>query len=766
MIGVWRILGVVQAIWPLFTGDMERRLAAVMIADVAGYGRLSQADEEGTRARFQADLHEVFEPQIAAHHGRLVKTMGDGLLVEFRSVVDALRCAVEVQRREAERNTGVPGDRRMEFRIGINLGDIIVEGDDIHGDGVIIAERLQALADPGGILISGTAYDHVEAKLDVGYEFLGEQPVKNIDKPVRAYRVLTSPEAVGKTIRAIKPATRSWRLPALAATLAVAIAAGIAGWLINDKPPDEAPVAVLPRGGPSLVVLPFKNMSNDAEQGYLADGLTEDLTTDLARVPGLVVISRNAAFQYKDKSVDPTEVAAKLRVKYILEGSIRRVGDELRINAQLIDGETGLHKWAERFDGAWADVFTLQDRVIQNVVNALELRVASGQKAAQTPGGTRNPDAYDAYLQGLELVWRDTPADFAKAVPHLERAIELDPNYGEALAALAQAYRRASRSTEWEQAVGGSSYADTVAKSVAYLQEALKRPSPRAFRLDADLRIYALQHDEAIADLERAIALDPSDYESYAWMAYVLNLSGRPEEGQRFIEAAVRLDPRASEWLVPDMGFAEFCAGRYEEAAATLEKQLAAHPDDDWSGTILAAAYGHLGRDAAALNAELDAAAVKNGVPAWSQLLARVRIPFKERADARRLSEGLCKAGVPELPFGYDPLSKNRLTDEEIKTILFGHTLRGKDIDTGATWTLVFAPDGAFTFASDSPYRSAPSEAGRIVEIDNGVMCWGYPTTGSRGCGALFRASGDTGAKKDALLWVSHVDRILFSLVD
>jgi TolB-like protein/class 3 adenylate cyclase/Flp pilus assembly protein TadD len=746
---------------------MERRLAAVMIADVAGYGRLSQADEEGTRARFQSDLHEVFEPQIAAHHGRLVKTMGDGLLVEFHSVVDAVRCAIDVQRTKAERNARELPERRMAFRIGINLGDVIVEGEDIHGDGVIITERLQALADPGGLLISGTAYDHVEKKIDVGYEFLGEQLVKNIDKPVRTYRLLMGADDAGKTIGVVmRAATRSWRLPAIAATLVVAIAAGFTAWLTRDQPTEKPPVAALPSDGPSIAVLPFKSMSSDVEQGYLADGLTEDMTTDLARVPGLLVVSRNAAFQYKDRAVDPVEVAAKLRVRYILEGSVRRVGDELRINAQLIDGETGVHKWAERFDGNWADVFTLQDKVIQNVVSALELRLVPGQKTAQAPGGTGNPDAYDAYLQGLELVWRDTAADLAKAVPHLERAVALDPNYGEALAALAQAYRRAGSSTEWEQAVGASSYADTAAKAVAYLQEALKHPSPRAFRIDADLRIYAQQHDEAIADLERAIALDPSDYESYAWMAYAMNLAGRPEDGQRYIEAALRLDPRAVELLVPDIGFAQFSAGRFADAAATLEKHFAANPESGWSGALLAAAYGHLGGDATSLVQQLDALAVKNEGVGFTQLLARTWIPYKEREDAARLRDGLRKAGVPELPFGYDPLSKDRLTDEEIKTALYGHTLRGKDIDTGATWTLVFEPDGAFTFTSDSQYRSAPSESGRIVEIDNRVMCWGYPTTGSRGCGTLFRAPGDAAAEKNRLLWVAHVDRILFSVAE
>jgi adenylate cyclase len=314
--------------------------------------------------------------------------------------------------------------------------------------------------------------------------------------------------------------------------------------------------------------------------------------------------------------------------------------------------------------------------------------------------------------------------------------------------------------------VGASSYADTAAKAVEHLHEAMKHPSPRAFRMAASLLIDAHEHDKAIADLERAIALDPSDYETYTWMAYALNLAGRPDDGQRYIDAALRLDPRAIEWLSPDIGFTQFCAGRFAEAAATLEKQLAAHPDDDWSGTLLAAVYGHLGRDAAPLNAKLDAAAVKNGNPGWTQLLARVRVPFKEPADAHRLSEGLRKAGVPELPFGYHPLSEDRLTDEEIRSVLFSHTLRGKDIDTGATWILSFEADGSFVFQSDSPYRSAPSEAGRIVEIDNGVMCWGYPATGSRGCGMLFRAPEETAGQKDDLLWVAHIDRILLSLAE
>ncbi len=283
---------------------MERRLAAVMIADVAGYGRLSQADEEGTRARFQADLGEVFEPKIAQHHGRLVKTMGDGLLVEFRSVVDALRCAVEVQRGIAERNAGIQTDGRLDFRFGINLGDVIVEGDDIHGDGVNIADRLQALAAPGGIVISGTAYDQLKTKVAVGYADLGEQRLKNIADPVRMYRVLTSTEAIGRTIGERKPVGRTWRRPA-AAALALVLTVGAAAtawwhpWERTIEPALIERIALPLPDKPSIAVLPFANMSDDPKQEYFADGLTDGLITELSQISGLFVISRNSTFVYK-----------------------------------------------------------------------------------------------------------------------------------------------------------------------------------------------------------------------------------------------------------------------------------------------------------------------------------------------------------------------------------------------------------------------------------------------------------------------------------
>jgi Flp pilus assembly protein TadD len=363
----------------------------------------------------------------------------------------------------------------------------------------------------------------------------------------------------------------------------------------------------------------------------------------------------------------------------------------------------------------------------------------------------------------LELFWRDTPEVAAQAIQHLQKAVAADPDYGEAHAVLARVYWRAAGNQPWEQALG-SSQAELLAQSVAHLQEAMKHPSPRALQFAAEKQLNVQQHDAAIANLERAIALDPSNYDSFAWLAYALNLAGRPDAGQRYLDAALRLDPRAAEWLGFDIGFTQFCAGRLEEAAATLEKRLADHPDDGWAATTLVAAYGHLGRDAAPLIEWLDADVKKQGdVVAFTQLIAQAWIPFQRDADVERLRDGLAKAGVPELPFGYDPRSKDRMTDEEIKSALYGHTLRGRDLDSAASWTLAFATDGSFVFSSDSRYASATSEAGSIVEIHDGVMCWGYPNTGRRGCGTVFRVPG---AQSNEILWIASWDRILFSIAE
>jgi adenylate cyclase len=584
---------------------MERRLAAVMIADVAGYGRLSQADEEGTRARFQADLHEVFETQISAHHGRLVNTMGDGLLVEFHSVVDALRCAIEVQRAEAKRNADLPTERRMQFRIGINLGDVIVEGDDIHGDGVNIADRLQGLADAGGIAISGTAYDQVKGKLRVGYADLGQQRVKNVADPVRAYRVLMDPASAGKTIGEPKTGARSRRWPAVAAVaVLLAIAAGAAAWWRPWEPAIE-PATVermaLPLPDkPSIAVLPFTNMSGDPQQEYFADGMTDDLITELSQVSGLFVIARNSTFVYKGRTVPPKQVAEELGVRYVLEGTVQRAGDRLRINAQLINALSGGHEWADKFDGSLADVFALQDKVTRSIADALALRLTPEEQLALGQQETSVTAAYDAFLRGWEHYRRTTPKDFAEAIPYFEQAIKLDPDYGRAYAALAIVYARIYE-RYWDDTIG-LTQRESRDRVRNYLEEAKKRPTTLSHQaagiflwVDSERLAMALPNGAimAIAEMKEAIALDSGDPLSYAYLGATLTAAGRPDEAIPHLRTAMRLDPHSPTDFTYFLGLAQLGLEQFEEAATSFETVIKLNPDDSFPLVALAVAYGH-----------------------------------------------------------------------------------------------------------------------------------------------------------------------------
>jgi len=743
---------------------MERHLAAVLIADVVGYGRLSQIDEEGTRARFQTDLKEVFEPRIAAHHGRLVKTMGDGILVEFHSMVDALRCAVEIQQQKAERNAVVPPERRLEFRIGVNLGDVIVEGDDIHGDGVNIADRLQGLAEPGGIAISGAAYDQVKGKLPIGFASLGEQKVKSIAEPVRVYRVFIDPAAVGKTV-APKPSLSSWRIPiAAASVLMIALGLVAAWWRPWESPtPPAAPAqSAMADARPSLVVLPFDNLSDNKEQEYLANGFTEDLTTELARVPGLFVVSRNAAFAFKDKETKPAEIAAALGVRYLLEGSIRRVGDDMRINAQLIDAATAGHLWAERFDGQWADVFTLQDKVVTSIAGALKLRLMSGQGKSDFAGGTNNPAAYDAYLRGMDVYNRNnTPNEFAEAVKYFQQALQLDPEFGAAHAALAYAYWDADDQRAAAMGLTGYTAYDKVFES---LEAAAKHPSPFYYQLIADLLVREHRSDEAVAVLLKAVALDPSDPWNYAGLSQALNFNGRPKEARDHLDAAMRVDPGWTDWRHYQAGLADFGQDRFEEAIGSLEKIDFQSPDP-WPKfyglQVLLSAYGHLGRDeqVAAYREKVTKVLADRNDGEPSQLLTQKYFVFKNEADIERLLGGLSKAGLPELPATVDLDPKDRLTGAEIKSLAFGHELRGRntapDIEP---YRRVATADGSITVTIGSHTRT-----GRTW-VQGNFLCNAYPKTLTT-CGAVFRNPSGTREQENEYRSIYPSNRIEFSVV-
>jgi TolB-like protein/class 3 adenylate cyclase/Flp pilus assembly protein TadD len=734
---------------------MERRLAAVLIADVAGYGRLSQADEEGTRARFQADLHEVFEPKIAAHHGRLVKTMGDGLLVEFHSVVNALRCAIEIQHIEAARNVDIPLDRRLKFRIGINLGDVIVEGDDIQGDGVNIAHRLQGLADEGGIALSAAAHEQVKNKLDIGFEFLGEQRLKNIAEPVRAYRVIMDSAVVGEMIRGRKIVGPSRRRSAVVAAAIVLLLAGGAlawrsPWRSTIEPASTERMALPLPEKPSVAVLPFANLSNDPQQAYFADGLAEDMMTGLSRLPGLFVIARHSAFAYKDQELDLRKVGRELGVHYIVEGSVQRTGEQVRINIQLVDVSTLGHIWAEKYDGSMAEIFVLQDRVTKSVVDALALKLTAGeQQVLANQNETAVPEAYDEFLRGWEHFQRTTPADFVAAIPHFERALALDPAYARAQAALAMVYFRAY-DQGWTTSLGMTADA-AFRKAREYLNLANAHPTTTSHQVAGNISRDRGWYDDAVKEFRAAIALDPSDSWSYAYLAYSLIYAGKAAEGEKQIETAMRLDPHFPSLFDFYLGLAQFEQNRMEQAAITLEKAVRLNPDDPWPFLFLAASYSYLERkdEATETIAAFNSARVKaGGVPlVMSELTGRYDLKSFAPREGSPLLEGLLRLGIPNDFYAptFDPL---RLKAREVEALFFGHRLHGRTWN-GWEYGLSVAADG--TAVAFGNWGVGPGTGANTAQLEGDRLCFLLSTT--RMCGSVLRNPGGTRTKENEYVW-------------
>jgi TolB-like protein/class 3 adenylate cyclase/Flp pilus assembly protein TadD len=639
---------------------MERRLVAILAADVVGYSSLMERDEAGTLAALKSLREELFDPKIAAHNGRIVKLMGDGTLVDFASVVDAVVCAVDIQRAMAVRNAEAPAEGRIDLRIGVNLGDVIIEGDDIYGDGVNIAARLEGLAEPGGVCVSRTVFNHVRHKADIGFEDLGEHQVKNISEPVVVYRALIHVEA-GEEPRAAPKRQVGWRKPVLAGAAAALVV--IAGLLIWQRPwaPGVEPASLermahpLP-DKPSIAVLPFTNMSDDPSQEYFTDGMTEDLITDLSKISGLFVIARNSVFTYKGKAVEVRQVAEDLGVRYVLEGSVRRAGEQVRINTQLIDATTGGHLWADRYDGSLDNIFALQDKVTQKIVAALAVKLTEGEELGRGQTETDNPDAYDAFLKGWDHYLRQRPDDFGTAIGHFETAIDLDPNYARAYAALAATYWQ-SWKRFWHAEVGMPVWHDARFRAGELLEKAMENPTPLAHQVAADGFLHSQQHEAAISEAERAVALDPNDADSFITLASALSLAGRPDEALAFVERAMRLNPHHPPSYLYELGLAQFGMARYDEAAGSLEKATILNPEDRWSLRLLLATYGLLGRgeDAARVFRAITDAAKHGSRRYYLSYLDPLTIrasafwhPYKDPVDAERFAEGLRQAGVPD----------------------------------------------------------------------------------------------------------------------
>jgi adenylate cyclase len=712
------------------TQEVKRKLTAILSADVKGYSRLMGEDEKGTVHTLNA-YKEVMASLIQNYHGRVVDAPGDNVLAEFASVVDAVECAVEIQKELKTRNAKLPENRRMEFRIGVNLGDVIEDGEQILGDAVNIAARLESLSDAGGICISGSAYDFVGKKLSLGYEYLGEHTVKNIEKAVRVYRVLTEPEQVGKVIGEERLKLKHF--------------------------PDK----------PSIAVLPFVNMSKDPDQEYFSDGMTEDLITDLSKISGLLVIARNSTFTYKGKPVKVKQVAEELGVRYVLEGSVRRAGDEIRINAQLVDAMTGHHLWAERYDGTMGKIFALQDQITQKIVSALAVKLTGSEKELVVQKGTDNVAAYDEFLRGWVYYLRLTPDDFTKAVASLKKAIELDPNYGRAYAVLSAVYWDATWSTELLKGLGVS-WHEARARSIQYLQKAPKDPITHYVKS----RMYVLrrQYQEAISEMERGLALDPNDPACHLEMGLALTMEGRPKDAVEFLNRGMRLDPHNPSRYLVVLGMAHFCMGELEEAAGLLEKAMRLNPETapSW-GCWLAASYGLLGRDQEARTA-LETTPLKK---AWGDHPYNLRIfmyyhPFKDRPVADRYAEGLLKAGVSGKLSDYLPAFKeNQLNGEEIKRLLFGSTITGFDwnwpFGTGQQWWMDNKKNGEFTYRALGPISSDTGKS----RIEGDMICWQYQKSfgGVEIRGTVFRYPGGTSKGKEEYFWCSDFGFSTFSLV-
>ncbi len=627
----------------------QRRLAAILAADMVGYSRLMEADERGTLARQKAQRTELLDPAIARHRGRIVKTTGDGLLVEFASVVDAVECAAAIQRAMAVREADVPQDRRIQYRIGINLGDVVIDGDDIFGEGVNIAARLEGLAEAGGICISGDVYRQVESKLDLRYEDLGERQLKNIAKPMRVYRVLLEGAPTKTSFATDETRPKHWRWAVAAGVLTAAI--GVAAFWYFALPAMSPPALTL-SGKPSIAVLPFTNMSDDSSQEYFVDGMTEDLITDLAKIDSLFVIARNTMFTYKNTSVVVPDVARELGVEYVLEGSVRRVGDRVRINTQLIDGASGAHIWAERYDGSLADIFALQDKVTGEIIAQLQITLTPDEQERQERTDTDNQLAHDAYLRGWQSYRRYTPEDFVEAIPHFKRAVELDPDYGQAWAALASVYWNSYRkSFAWTTIVNPnrnnfSSFLGARQNAEQYLEQAMRNPTPLAYQIESQMSWNFRQFDKALSEAERAVTLDPNDPEGHLAMAWALIFAGRAEEAIASAENGMRLDPYYPAPQLFALGTAHLMLQQYTQAEAALKRALGLNPGNWDILASLVVAYAHLDRQ------EEARTALKQYTDLWF-IFYEPKIesylewwPFQREADMRLFGGGLVKAGL------------------------------------------------------------------------------------------------------------------------
>ena len=584
---------------------MERRLAAILVADVVGYSRLIRADEEGTIAALKALRADVIYPKLAEHNGRIVKLMGDGMLVEFASAVDAVHAAVETQEAVTDHNAGLPEDRRIEFRVGVNLGDVVIDGDDIHGDGVNVAARLENHAEPGGICVSGKVYEEVRDRTEMPFEDLGEQEFKNIDRPVRVWRWVADGSVAAVSRQANEP------LP------------------LPDKP--------------SIAVLPFTNMSGDPEQEYFSDGITEDIITELSRFPSLFVIARSSSFTFKGAAVNVSEVGRKLGVDYVVEGSVRKAGNRVRITAQLVEAATGNHIWADRYDRDLEDVFAVQDEVVATITANLPGRVDDARVAHSRQTPTDSLPAYDCILRGNKHLRNYRHYEVPDARAAFERAVELDPNSARARAGLAFTYIQDYFWSDRDARLPGLEHAERAV--------ALDRDEPEALLVLGLALAKNERPDEAVRMLERAVAIVPASVDMATMLGIMMVHAGRHDEALEAFRASSRLGLFQLDWAHEFTGMAQFFQHRFGEAIDSFERIV---DPPSWIHSYLAASYAMNGDDQSAAK-QVEALVRSLSHEMGDQvdlahevdLLVKDIMVYKRPEDRQLMIDGYRKAGLP-----------------------------------------------------------------------------------------------------------------------
>ena len=723
-------------------------LAVILHADVAGSTELVQQDKELAHERIR-DSFQRFSDTIEKYQGHVLELRGDALLGEFEHAYDAVAAALSFQVDHANYIIQLKDDLRPIIRVGIAIGEVIIADSTVTGAGVVQAQRIEQLADPGSVFITSAIQEALSKRLPLDLENMGEKSLKGFDFPVRVFRVKLSADQSIPAPQQDSQQTSSTKIPKLLGTIvviALVIAAGTVYWF-NTKNPQEEPVLTkntaypLP-DKPSVAVLPFINMSDDPKQEYFADGMTDDLITDLSKISGLFVIARNSSFSYKGQNVKVRHVAKELGVRYVIEGSVRRAGNQVRINAQLIDTTTGGHLWAERFDGSLADIFALQDQVAAKIVEAMSVTLTPQEQEDLESLGTSNADAHDAYLQGLSFYLRNTPSDNAKAEPHFKRAVELDPDFKRAYAALAKVYHK-GEDPEYSRALGiywrktiflaHKNLAKSVGANIAGVHVVLSRMALNKHQLGV-----------ALQEAEKALKLNRNDVDALKVKAKALIYSGQYAEGQSLANRIIRLDPAALAEPLYIIALSQYALGNYNRAAEYAEQATVNDPATRAYALLLAAAYGKLG-----MQREAKEAMVKYRVswrwPFWISA-AVYQYPFQDSDILRHLADGFKAAGLAERPPSryLKLVGETMLSGQEIKALLFGHTIKGQGFRSGLAWEQKRTLDGRFSHFGQSIYTGlshAKEEGKSWVEDDRLCDHWSDVGDEITICVLIFRDS-------------------------